>query len=930
VVRIVSTFAGEARNTLLDALAKDSSLLEDITRNFRSQLDDYHFVSFFETRKMSKSRGIMGLVKMVRATRKSNSSPALITYKTVVSAESATLGLSSQREHQVGLDADHSAICKIASDGDEYRLISTNLLSLIARAIPGQTSLSRPTSIAAEHSLDKPPTQAIQTPSVTEGSEDYGKSPQADVLLHEGFGSWLDSFRNPSAPKISRPALPESGTTKSEKTAMTANAVDYDRSGSSLRLSPADATAAHGVQFTVQMPRISGDTPISLIISGYRKPGPHGQKLPITLKVVAGLETRIDELIHVLTRHGKSPFVLQMLYPLITYVCTGFDSMEGLHCPQTGIARGPMTHVTVPSPVLVTDGPSCYEFEKGYKINTEESFESFYVRRYEQPISVTVHQDQLYVQGGSRSSWNGIRIRFMRTLRIPEDGRNYDLPAGFGPFPLSNTNHYQHKLPSAMGAKGGVFFPMLQREAMWIAFESSPRDDIYAVRVRVGGVNAITGQAWSPADRDHEQPKRQDYLVAPGQKWLDGIASGSNTVHQFVAMPIGSGYSVEKQVCGSENIAGLQLEIFPRRPDPKDRHSWYSPQSGWAVTIKQSASEAYGDYISKADSPNQHRLKPGDFVFLHDHQREVPPLQHYLPLFPSNQQKAESYVGLTANECRAPIVREFFYKTSQPHDRLSLKAIHGAYCINFLSDEAPRESRKKSKLSSKTLRASILCSPFLDLGSLAAALLRQIIERNSGEMYESDLILHVKDKLLEPLRYSRGQIFDEGFRDGDQIVVDLYRKLKKTKGLGGGIKVNKTWGSIQFEPREARKNEDGWDMGFAPGGKIKQAIYKDQDPEVWDFGRARLLNIQILNSVAFEAVTGKKTPDSPISAEDYKRHGIPFFSHTEAQALEIGPITGLRSVAEMDSARGPIPDNLVSPFKPTVCRMCQERLCTVL
>jgi hypothetical protein len=119
-------------------------------------------------------------------------------------------------------------------------------------------------------------------------------------------------------------------------------------------------------------------------------------------------------------------------------------------------------------------------------------------------------------------------------------------------------------------------------------------------------------------------------------------------------------------------------------------------------------------------------------------------------------------------------------------------------------------------------------------------------------------------------------------------------------------------------------------MGFAPGGKIKQAIYKDQDPEVWDFGRARLLNIQILNSVAFEAVTGKKTPDSPISAEDYKRHGIPFFSHTEAQALEIGPITGLRSVAEMDSARGPIPDNLVSPFKPTVCRMCQERLCTVL
>lgn len=34
-------------------------------------------------------------------------------------------------------------------------------------------------------------------------------------------------------------------------------------------------------------------------------------------------------------------------------------------------------------------------------------------------------------------------------------------------------------------------------------------------------------------------------MVSPEQPWLDGIADGDGTVRQFVAMPLGSGYSVE-------------------------------------------------------------------------------------------------------------------------------------------------------------------------------------------------------------------------------------------------------------------------------------------------------------------------------------------------------------------------------------------------
>jgi hypothetical protein len=37
----------------------------------------------------------------------------------------------------------------------------------------------------------------------------------------------------------------------------------------------------------------------------------------------------------------------------------------------------------------------------------------------------------------------------------------------------------------------------------------------------------------------------QDYIVVPGQQWLDGVADSNGTVRQFVATPFGSGHSIE-------------------------------------------------------------------------------------------------------------------------------------------------------------------------------------------------------------------------------------------------------------------------------------------------------------------------------------------------------------------------------------------------
>jgi hypothetical protein len=151
-------------------------------------------------------------------------------------------------------------------------------------------------------------------------------------------------------------------------------------------------------------------------------------------------------------------------------------------------------------------------------------------------------------------------ISFQRTLRIPDDGRTYPLPPGLGALPLARVEDFQDRVPPEWRRQGGVFIPLYQREAFWLGFQC-PRERPRAVKVGVGGVNAVSGGDWDEAL--HADP--QDYLVCPDQPWIDGIQAGGGTIRQFVAVPLGQGYSVEAQVTGRE-IGGLQLLAFAPRP----------------------------------------------------------------------------------------------------------------------------------------------------------------------------------------------------------------------------------------------------------------------------------------------------------------------------------------------------------------------------
>ncbi|MDA1099218.1 MAG: hypothetical protein O2967_09575 [Proteobacteria bacterium] len=157
-------------------------------------------------------------------------------------------------------------------------------------------------------------------------------------------------------------------------------------------------------------------------------------------------------------------------------------------------------------------------------------------------------------------------IDFQRTLRIPDSDKTYSLPPGLGSFPLRHVEDHPQKLPLPTTARGGVILPMWQSEAMWLNFsnngpENWGLDFPVAIKVAAGKINAVTGESWRTGL--HRDP--QDYLVAPEQPWLDGFAVEKGVIRQFVAMPLGDGYSVEEQLTGDAEWGGLQISVFPLR-----------------------------------------------------------------------------------------------------------------------------------------------------------------------------------------------------------------------------------------------------------------------------------------------------------------------------------------------------------------------------
>ncbi|KPI38448.1 Ubiquitin-60S ribosomal protein L40 [Cyphellophora attinorum] len=153
--------------------------------------------------------------------------------------------------------------------------------------------------------------------------------------------------------------------------------------------------------------------------------------------------------------------------------------------------------------------------------------------------------------------------------------------------------------------------------------------------------------------------------------------------------------------------------------------------------------------------------------------------------------------------------------------------------------------------------------------------------------------------ILEVMQMIQDQ---EGIPPDQQRLIFRARQLEQKRTLGA-CKIGAD-AIVRLVLRLRGGGHGPVPMALAAGGKIKQSISPDySEAKDWDVENTMTFNVQILSTPAFEAITGRKAPPTPITAETYHRHGFPFFKLYEEQSQVFGNFGAVKSVAEIDGVK---------------------------
>ncbi|OTB13627.1 hypothetical protein K445DRAFT_24472 [Daldinia sp. EC12] len=522
-------------------------------------------------------------------------------------------------------------------------------------------------------------------------------------------------------------------------------------------------------------------------------------------------------------------------------------------------------------PVQVTNSRPCYKESTGYKINTEQSIAAFLSRAFPNPLSAKLRQYPQQMQPNTgmshsvtigRNNSPGLHVCLMRTIRIKGDEDYYTPPTGLGTFSLFDTLSYKDKLPTDIADKGGLFFPMHEREAMWMSFDCDKFSE-FAVRPFVGGVNGITGDnilSYS-SDSDGSINKAcQDYITIPSQKRLDGVASRPGVVKQFVATKLsiaerhqelgtstsstsnsscsGSGTqeidstadksrTIEWQMTGKDEIGGIQLHIIPKFET--ERMFAGSTKNVCPIYIGGSlASNQPVPTSSKVydvlKSPSELGLPNGDTIHVKILQEDAPGRGRYKliqDLIEESPQPPQDQHNI-----KVEVVRRTTTPIRHEPD----------YCMRH---EPPYYKISENPLIVVFSGVEVFCGLQISAAGLKARLFDKLGILPHCQIFQRDGI-EVSDEFITS--YSP---YDE------RLTLELVVRPQPTLGIGAG-------------------------------GNIIQDICPDNsDPRLWDVASSKILHIQIINSERLGSIIGPAAaPERPIdSAVDRKRkredsHGV--------------------------------------------------------
>lgn len=129
-----------------------------------------------------------------------------------------------------------------------------------------------------------------------------------------------------------------------------------------------------------------------------------------------------------------------------------------------------------------------------------------------------------------------------------------------------------------------------------------------------------------------------------------------------------------------------------------------------------------------------------------------------------------------------------------------------------------------------------------------------------------------------------------------------------------GIFANKAARSMTLSnPFEGMDDEEesfspSQQMGVGAGGQMTQRIYDDPyGRSVWDDANYGELNIFIVNSEQYAAITNKPAPPTPMSAELYTIYGFPWFKMFDDEIASVAgcePLNAVRSVQSIVKESG--------------------------
>jgi hypothetical protein len=122
----------------------------------------------------------------------------------------------------------------------------------------------------------------------------------------------------------------------------------------------------------------------------------------------------------------------------------------------------------------------------------------------------------------------------------------------------------------------------------------------------------------------------------------------------------------------------------------------------------------------------------------------------------------------------------------------------------------------------------------------------------------------------------------------------------------------------RFELRDAGVMACAAPMGLGAGGRMRQEIYADDHGvDTWEPEPAATVRIELVDALAFEALTGRTAPPPVVDAAVYTRFGLPWFDLIEPTGRDLAAaerLRAVRSIADLEERREeplPIPDEQV-------------------